>query len=115
MAHRHSVNTVVRNLISNAIKFTPPEGIIRLSIQESKDKVTVTVADTGIGMTNEVMKKLFRIETKYTTKGTADEKGTGLGLILCKEFIEKNGGEIWVESELEKGSIFYFTLPQLIS
>lgn len=110
-AHRNSVNTVVRNLLSNAIKFTPPEGHITLKASTAEKKVIVSVTDTGVGMSQEVMDKLFRIDTKHTTKGTADEKGTGLGLILCKEFIEKNGGRIWVESVVGKGSSFNFELP----
>lgn len=110
-AHRHSVNTVVRNLISNAIKFTPEGGTIVLGMKQSDDKVIVSIRDNGVGMPPEVVQKLFRIDTKYSTKGTADEKGTGLGLILCKEFIEKNGGRIWVESEVGKGSVFSFALP----
>jgi signal transduction histidine kinase len=110
-AHKHSVNTVVRNLISNAIKFTPQGGTITLGTKRSDELLTVSIADTGVGMTAEIMQKLFRLDTKHTTKGTAEEKGTGLGLILCKEFIEKNGGRIWVESVVGKGSVFYFTLP----
>jgi signal transduction histidine kinase len=110
-AHRHSVNTVVRNLISNAIKFTPENGCITLSMALKENEVVVSVADTGVGMPAEVLQKLFRIDTKHTTKGTADEKGTGLGLILCKDFVEKNGGRIWVESTVGKGSVFSFTLP----
>ena len=112
-AHRHSVNTVIRNLISNAIKFTPEGGTITLAVQKVKNDVRVSIADTGVGMSAEVIQKLFRIDTKHTTKGTADEKGTGLGLILCKEFVEKNGGKIWAESEPGRGSVFYFTLPNI--
>ncbi|WP_159453626.1 tetratricopeptide repeat-containing sensor histidine kinase [Ohtaekwangia koreensis] len=111
-AHKHSINTVVRNLISNAIKFTPVGGMIKVDLQPKADSVTVTIADNGVGMSKEVMNKLFRIDTKHTTKGTAEEKGTGLGLILCKEFVEKNGGKIWVESEEGKGSVFCFTVPR---
>ena len=110
-AHPHSINTVVRNLISNAIKFTPEGGAVMLNLKQVKDAVQVSIADTGVGMPAEVMKKLFRIDTKHSTKGTANEKGTGLGLILCKEFVEKNGGTIWVESEENKGTVFHFTLP----
>ncbi len=111
-AHRNSINTVVRNLIANAIKFTPEGGKITVSSQSQADSVVVSIADTGVGMSKDVMNKLFRIDTKHTTKGTADEKGTGLGLILCKEFVEKNGGHIWVESEEGKGSVFRFTVPK---
>jgi signal transduction histidine kinase len=114
-AHKHSINTVVRNLISNAIKFTPAGGMIKVDLQPKADSVTVTIADNGVGMSKEVMNKLFRIDTKHTTKGTAEEKGTGLGLILCKEFVEKNGGRIWVESEEGKGSVFCFTVPRVKS
>jgi len=111
-AHRHSINTVIRNLISNAIKFTPEGGAIIINAQQAQDEVMVSVADNGVGMTPEVIGKLFRIDTKLTTKGTADEKGTGLGLILCKEFIEKNGGRIGVDSKPGEGTVFYFTLPR---
>jgi signal transduction histidine kinase len=111
--HKHSVNTVIRNLISNAIKFTPEGGKIVLSAKGGPDGLQISVSDNGVGMSKEVMTKLFRIDTKITTKGTADEKGTGLGLILCKDFIEKNGGKIWVESEPGKGSTFHFTLPSV--
>ncbi|HEY8935247.1 MAG TPA: tetratricopeptide repeat-containing sensor histidine kinase [Cyclobacteriaceae bacterium] len=110
-AHKNSVNTVIRNLVSNAIKFTPEKGTITLSLQQKANEVIVSVTDTGVGMSEDIIKKLFRLDTKLTTKGTANEKGTGLGLILCKEFIEKNGGRMGVESEPGKGSRFYFSLP----
>jgi signal transduction histidine kinase len=110
-AHRNSINTVVRNLISNAIKFTPHGGQIVIQAEHVNGSAKVSVIDNGVGMSKEIMEKLFRIESKHSTKGTADEKGTGLGLILCKEFVEKNGGAIGVHSEPSKGSEFYFTLP----
>lgn len=111
-AHRNSINTVVRNLVSNAIKFTPPEGVITVGMETRHGDVRVSVADTGVGMPPEVMQKLFRIDSKHSTRGTANEKGTGLGLILCKDFVEKNGGSIGVTSTVGKGSVFYFSLPQ---
>jgi signal transduction histidine kinase len=111
-AHKNSVTTVVRNLLSNAIKFTPEGGSIWLTAEARQGQVHVAIADNGVGMSPEVVQKLFRIDTKHSTKGTANEKGTGLGLILCKDFIEKNGGRLWVESEPGKGSVFVFTLPQ---
>lgn len=111
-AHKNSVTTVVRNLLSNAIKFTPEGGSIWLTAESRQGQMQVAIADNGVGMSPEVVQKLFRIDTKHSTKGTANEKGTGLGLILCKDFIEKNGGRIWVESEPGKGSVFIFTLPQ---
>lgn len=114
-AHRNSVNTVIRNLISNAIKFTPRGGTITLNVSQRNGEAIISVADTGVGMRPEVIAKLFRIDAKHTTKGTAEEKGTGLGLILCREFVEKNKGRIWVESTPGKGSEFCFSLPFVTS
>jgi len=107
-------NTVLRNLISNAIKFTPIDGKIEIGIipEQSNDLQTIYVKDNGMGMDLEKLNKLFKIDQSISSKGTADESGTGLGLILCKEFVEMNKGTIWVESELDIGSIFYFTLPK---
>lgn len=113
--HKNSVNTVVRNLISNAIKFTKPGGTITLDVEVKNSHVVVSVRDTGIGMSAEVIGQLFRLDKKYSTKGTENEKGTGLGLILCKEFIERNGGQIAVDSEPGKGSIFTISFPQTLS
>lgn len=105
------IKTVLRNLISNAIKFTNINGEINVYTNQ-KDKFNeITVSDNGVGMNAETQNKLFSIETNEPTIGTANEKGSGLGLILCKEFVKKNGGKIWVESELGKGSAFKFTLP----
>lgn len=109
------INTVVRNLVSNAIKFTPEGGEVSINSEEVKDKFVVSVADNGVGISEENIKKLFRVDEHHTTMGTSNEKGTGLGLILCKEFIEKHGGDIWVESEIGKGTTFKFTLPKSIA
>lgn len=112
MADRNSISTVIRNLISNALKFTPASGEVRVEVRESSNMVIVSIADNGVGMSQEVVSKLFRIDKKHSTKGTANEKGTGLGLILCKEFVEKNGGTISVESKEAQGSTFTFTVPK---
>ena len=109
-AHKNSINTVVRNLISNAIKFTPEGGTITLRSSRQNGSVVTSIADTGVGMSQNVIDKLFRLDSKHSTKGTANEKGTGLGLILCKEFVEKNGGRLWVNSKEGEGSVFYFSL-----
>lgn len=109
--HKQSINTVVRNLISNAIKFTNEGGTIRLSLQRTNGFLSVSVADDGVGMGKEVVNRLFRIDHKHSSQGTANEKGTGLGLILCREFIEKNGGKIHVQSEPGKGSVFTCSFP----
>lgn len=105
------LRTVIRNLISNAIKYTKEEGSITCGSKLLQDKLEISISDTGIGIKPENLEKLFRIDVNYSTRGTADEGGTGLGLILCKEFIVKNGGEIWVESIYGEGSTFKFTVP----
>lgn len=106
------VNTVVRNLISNALKFTDTGGSITVSAVSENQHVEVTISDTGCGIDEEGIANIFRIDTTYTSIGTAGEQGTGLGLILCKELIEQNGGRIWVESEVGEGTVFRFTVPQ---
>ena len=111
-AHPNSISTVIRNLLSNSIKFTNENGQIKMGIVEESNRFVVKIADNGVGMPKDVASKIFRIDTKHSTQGTAKEKGTGLGLILCKEFIEKNGGEIWVKSEEGKGTIFSFSIPK---
>lgn len=111
-ADSNTINLVIRNLITNAIKFTNDGGEIIVSAQEKGNELVVSVKDNGIGMTADIQKKLFDKVNPYSTRGTANEKGTGLGLILCKEFIEKNGGRIWVESVEGNGSTFWFTLPK---
>ncbi len=105
------VSTVIRNLVSNATKFTPEGGTITISAERQGNFVSVSVADTGIGMTAQDLLLLFRIDVHHTKIGTGKDKGTGLGLILCKEFVEKHGGTIKARSELTKGSSFTFTLP----
>ncbi|MEI8112108.1 MAG: hybrid sensor histidine kinase/response regulator [Bacteroidia bacterium] len=111
-ADQDMLSTVLRNLISNAIKFTYFGGKITVSVQENPEEITVSIRDSGVGMKKEKLEKLFRIDSDSSTLGTNKEKGTGLGLILCKEFIEKHNGKIWVESEFGKGSVFRFTIPK---
>jgi PAS domain S-box-containing protein len=105
------LKTILRNLVSNAIKFTNSGGTIRISAEQRDSNVTISVADSGVGIPPDNLVKLFDISEVLTTKGTANETGTGLGLLLCKEFVEKHGGKIWVESEVGKGSEFKFILP----
>jgi PAS domain S-box-containing protein len=108
----HMVETIMRNFISNAVKFTPRRGKIKISARKTADNyVEISVHDTGVGMTNELMVNLFRLIEQTGRKGTEGESSTGLGLIICKDFVEKHEGKIWVESEVGKGSAFYFTLP----
>jgi PAS domain S-box-containing protein len=110
-ADANMVNTIVRNLISNALKFTPGGGQIMVKAWEAPDRVNVSVSDTGIGMDEQAKRKLFRIDEFHNTAGTAGETGTGLGLIICREFVAKHGFDIHVESEPGKGSTFSFSLP----
>jgi PAS domain S-box-containing protein len=110
-ADEKMISTVLRNLISNAIKFTPRNGKITIDVNKTKDQVEVSISDTGVGMEQKSIEQLFKIETSFSSRGTENEKGTGLGLLLCKEFVEKHGGKIWVISEKDKGSTFAFTLP----
>ncbi len=111
LADENMIKTVLRNLLSNAIKFTNPGGEINVRTQQTPSTLTVIISDNGVGMTPEAADNLFQMSRIITTAGTANEKGTGLGLLLCKEFIEKHGGNIWVESVPGKGSEFKFTLP----
>jgi signal transduction histidine kinase len=108
----NQIDIVVRNLISNALKFTPDNGMITIMASEKDDLWEVSIRDTGVGMDKITVEKLFKKGSNITTYGTNNEKGTGLGLSLCKEMVEKNGGTIWAESTLRKGSTFYFTLPK---
>jgi signal transduction histidine kinase len=108
----HMIDSVIRNLLSNSLKFTPDNGIVMVSSNRYPDFIEVIVADSGVGMTSHDIDRLFRIDIKHKSKqGTVGERGTGLGLILCKEFVEKHNGKIWVESVPGKGSQFKFLLP----
>jgi signal transduction histidine kinase len=111
LADLNIFKTVLRNLISNAIKFTNRNGHIAISAEKQEQGLLVTVSDNGIGMDNNVMAKILEIKNNYTTTGTNSEPGTGFGLKLCKELIEKHGGKIWAESAPGKGSKFMFSLP----
>jgi signal transduction histidine kinase len=110
-ADENHILLVLRNLIGNSLKFTQSGGNITISAENKDENVIISVADTGIGMSETVRAKIFASDSIFTTQGTAGEKGTGLGLMLCKEFVEKNNGKIWVESEEGRGTIFKFSLP----
>ena len=106
------LDAVVRNLLANAIKFTGGGGTVRVSGRETADAVEVSVSDTGVGMQPDVLANLFRLDARCKRLGTAGEKGTGLGLILCQEFVARHGGRLWAESEIGKGTTLTFTLPK---
>lgn len=111
MADRNALSTVFRNLISNAIKFTYQGGAIRIITERIGENVLIHFVDSGVGMSEEAVARLFRVDIRHTTSGTANEKGTGLGLIICKELIEKNNGKIHVESQKGRGTTFTVSLP----
>ncbi|MGE5363069.1 MAG: ATP-binding protein [Bacteroidota bacterium] len=111
IADQNTINSVIQNLLTNAIKFSHQKGIIEISARKHSDKIEIAVRDYGRGMDESEISKLFRIDVRHSSPGTSKESGTGLGLILCKELVEKNNGEIWVESQPGEGSCFYFTLP----
>jgi len=113
-ADKAMIGTILRNLISNAIKFTNPGDQIVISAEQLQHELKVSVWDNGVGIGKEELKKLFRIDESHSSPGTLNETGTGLGLILCREFVEKHGGIIWVESEPGKGSTFCFTIPKVL-
>ena len=110
-ADRNMITVVVRNLLNNALKFTHTDGKIGLSALKQNGKIEISITDNGVGIPVDILNDLFKTGKTHTTSGTANEKGTGLGLMVCKEFIEINGGEIWVDSVVGKGSRFSFTLP----
>jgi signal transduction histidine kinase len=105
------IRSVLRNLLINAIKFTKPNGSISLSAYKVQHKIVISVADSGIGIPEKNRETLFTLSS-IATQGTREEKGTGLGLLLCKEFVEKNGGSIWFETQEGEGTTFYFSLPE---
>ncbi|MES2573853.1 MAG: HAMP domain-containing sensor histidine kinase [Bacteroidota bacterium] len=108
---KNMIDTIVRNLLSNAIKFTNKNGEVMVKMQRQPKKAVISITDSGIGIPDKIKEKLFEINGKVTRTGTENEMGTGLGLLLSSEFVKKHKGEIWVESEVGKGSTFLFTLP----
>jgi PAS domain S-box-containing protein len=111
LADRDMISAVLRNLISNAIKFTKTEGSVIISVVENNNNLIFSISDNGVGIEQERIEKLFQLTENYSTLGTEKEKGTGLGLILCKDFIEKHNGKIWVDSKIEKGTTINFSIP----
>jgi PAS domain S-box-containing protein len=110
-ADKEMMSIVLRNLISNAIKYTHLEGVVSITSLQKQNEIVISVQDNGVGIAEEKIQKLFKIDGVHSTPGTKKEKGTGLGLILCKEFLEKNNGSIWIESAIDKGTTFHFSLP----
>jgi signal transduction histidine kinase len=110
-ADKNMIKTILRNLLSNAVKFSYRSGKVLIGAVVGQDKVIISVKDDGIGIPKENIEKIFRIDANYLVPGTENEQGTGLGLKLSKEFIEKQGGKIWVESIENKGSVFKFSIP----
>jgi len=108
---KYMIGTVLRNLLSNAVKFTDQQGEISVTLQKINQKVEVSITDNGIGIPDNIKEKLFKINAKVIQRGTENERGNGLGLLLCSEFVKKHKGEIWAESKLGKGSTFKFILP----
>lgn len=107
------IKTVIRNLISNALKFSNPGSEVHVVVEEKEEQVIVSVADHGRGIKKEDQSKLLNVDTHYSTFGTKNEEGSGLGLLLCQDFVRKNGGELWFNSEEGEGSVFSFYLPKL--
>lgn len=105
------LKTILRNLISNAIKFTSQNGKVTIDAKKDNDSAIITITDTGVGIDKDMIIKIWGTNSNYTTRGTDGERGSGLGLPLCKMLIEKQSGRIWVKSQVGKGSQFIFTLP----
>jgi signal transduction histidine kinase len=113
-ADNNILHAVVRNILSNAVKFTPKGGNVIIQVNEDDTNTTISITDSGIGMNPKMVENLFRLDVQTNRKGTNDEPSTGLGLILCKEFVEKHNGEIWLESVEEQGTTFYFSFPKAL-
>lgn len=111
-ADKAMISSILRNFISNAIKFTMPGGKVVVTVEEKSKEIIFSVKDTGVGISKERFDNIFKIDHMYSTIGTDNEKGTGMGLTLCKDFVEMHSGKIWVESEENNGSVFYFSLKQ---
>ncbi|MFO7862942.1 MAG: HAMP domain-containing sensor histidine kinase, partial [Salinivirgaceae bacterium] len=105
------VNTIIRNLLTNAIKFSHKNSTVKITSESKAELLAICISDSGVGIREDELEKLFKIGYNTSKPGTANEEGTGLGLILCKEFAKRNGGDVHVESEVDKGSTFSFTLP----
>lgn len=114
VADQNMIETVIRNLTTNAIKFTPRKGKIKFLVEDRNDSVYFLIEDSGIGIPEENLSKLFKVDEQITTKGTENELGTGLGLVLCKELLNKNNCDLYVESVLKRGSKFYFEIPRAV-
>jgi signal transduction histidine kinase len=119
-ADKKMLKTVIRNLTSNALKFTPSGGEVVISGQPFKGKsdekqqwIELSLRDTGVGISSQNLTKIFKIDSPFTTLGTAEEKGTGLGLIICQEMVDKNGGQMSIDSELHLGTTVRFTVPAM--
>jgi signal transduction histidine kinase len=110
-ADKGMISLVIRNLLSNAIKYTPEKGRISINVQETNDHTRVSVEDTGVGLSEEAIAQIDQ-NNYFTTPGTASESGTGLGLMLCKEFLQKNGGVLTIQSKPGQGSVFSFSLAR---
>jgi len=110
-ADPNMVNTIIRNLVSNAIKFTPEKGSIQISSKKKENRIDISVIDDGVGISKKEINNVLRIDVRHTKRGTNNEKGTGVGLALCNELVKTNKGKLWVKSKPGKGAKFYFSLP----
>ncbi|HCX99071.1 MAG TPA: hypothetical protein DG754_02930 [Bacteroidales bacterium] len=115
VADEFMLRTILRNLLSNAIKFTNKNGKINITAQKRKSHILISISDNGVGIGSESLSEIWSSSNTFSTSGTSNEQGTGLGLIICRDFVEKHEGRIWVESELGKGSTFSFTLPDKVN